>query len=85
MKAIFYFIFFPPSYPNFQIHIPVNLKIKKLWPKQLIKNKRPSEFYFFLKFHYILFQRDVRETCEHIGVFLKELLQGSFSQDKAVM
>ena len=26
MKDIF--IFFPPSYPNFQIHIPVNLKIK---------------------------------------------------------
>ena len=36
MKDIFLFYFFFPSYPNFQIHIPVNLKIKKLWPKDCL-------------------------------------------------
>ena len=32
-----------------------------------------------------IFQRNVRETCEHVGSFLHQLLQGSFSDDKTLM
>ena len=42
MIDIFKFVF-PPSYPNFQIQIPLNLKIKNPWPYH-IKNNPIREF-----------------------------------------
>ena len=67
MKDIFYFIFFPPSYPNFQIHIPVNLKIKKLWPYSLIL----LDIYFAnVRCYFTKFLQDKHYVVEYLSQVL---------------
>ena len=54
MKVMFYFIFFPSFYPNFQIQIPVILKIRNLRFKLTIPKKAYSDEKFKNKTQLIL-------------------------------